>query len=52
MSDPVYEVADLLEHVSVWLRGIVRPEDLVARLDLTERLRMLPAGGCSPRSGC
>ncbi|GEP38348.1 hypothetical protein NPS01_20110 [Nocardioides psychrotolerans] len=35
LSDPAYEVADLLEHVSVWLRGIVRPEDLVARLDLS-----------------
>lgn len=39
VSDPAYEVADLLEHVSVWLRGIVRPEDLVERLGLNEQQR-------------
>ncbi|WP_309650549.1 aminoglycoside phosphotransferase family protein [Nocardioides sp.] len=36
VSDPAYEVADLLEHVSVWLRGIVRPEDLLERLGLSD----------------
>ncbi|WP_341928124.1 aminoglycoside phosphotransferase family protein [Nocardioides psychrotolerans] len=36
VSDPAYEVADLLEHVSVGLRGIVRPEDLLERLGLSD----------------
>ncbi len=44
-SEPAYEAADLVEHVSVWLRGIVRPEDLLDRLDLSEhqQRRVLPA---------
>lgn len=36
VSDSAYELADLLEHVSVWPRGILRPEDLLARLDLSD----------------
>lgn len=44
-SDLAYELGDLLEHVSVWLRGIVRPEDLLERLGLTtaQRRRVLAA---------
>lgn len=29
VSDPAYEVADLLEHVSVWLPGLVEAESLI-----------------------
>ncbi len=35
MSDPAYEVADLIEHVSVWLRGLVDGDELVHHLDLS-----------------
>lgn len=34
-SDPAYEVADLLEHVSVWLPGIIDARLLVAVLGFT-----------------
>ena len=29
VSDPAYEVADLVEHVSVWLPGLIEADDLV-----------------------
>ncbi len=32
ISDPAYEVADLLEHVSVWLRDLIDEDQLVAHL--------------------
>lgn len=35
VGDPAYEVADLLEHVSVWLPGLLDPQHLVAVLELT-----------------
>lgn len=35
VSDPAYEVADLLEHVSVRLPGLLDPDDLVRRLAWT-----------------
>jgi hypothetical protein len=34
VSDRAYEVADLVEHVSVWLAGVMDAEELVSRLDL------------------
>lgn len=34
-SDPAYEVADLVEHVSVSLRGVLDPEQLVEAAGLT-----------------
>lgn len=43
-SDPAYEVADLLEHVSAWLPGLVDPVDLVALLGLTAEQRSRVAG--------
>lgn len=33
-SDPAYEVADLLEHVSVWLSGLLDADGLLSRLEL------------------
>jgi thiamine kinase-like enzyme len=36
VSDPAYEVADLVEHLSVWLRGLIEPADLVRLLGFTE----------------
>lgn len=43
-SDPAYEVADLLEHVTVWLPRLVDADALVAGLDFTaDRLRRLTA---------
>ncbi len=43
VSDLAYEVADLVEHVSVWLTGLLDPEDLVTRLSLKapQRRRLL-----------
>jgi hypothetical protein len=44
VSDPAYEVADLLEHVSVRPRGLLKADDLVEALALSRsqraRLRM------------
>jgi aminoglycoside phosphotransferase (APT) family kinase protein len=42
-SDPVYEVADLVEHVSVWLPGLIGPHDLIGALELSrsEQTRLL-----------
>jgi aminoglycoside phosphotransferase (APT) family kinase protein len=43
LSDPAYEVADLLEHVSVWLPGLLEADALVPVLDFepaqVDRLR-------------
>jgi Ser/Thr protein kinase RdoA (MazF antagonist) len=39
ISDPAYEAADLLEHVSVQLRGLIAPQDLIAALDLSRPQR-------------
>jgi Ser/Thr protein kinase RdoA (MazF antagonist) len=33
VSDPAYEVADVVEHVSVSLPGLMRPDDLAATFD-------------------
>jgi aminoglycoside phosphotransferase (APT) family kinase protein len=35
VSDPAYEVADLVEHVSVWLPGLIGTGDLVAALEFS-----------------
>lgn len=35
VSDPAYEVADLIEHVSVWLRALLDEDELVAHLGFT-----------------
>ncbi len=35
ISDPAYEVADLVEHVSVWLPGLIDVRDLTAVLGFT-----------------
>lgn len=35
-SDPAYEVADLLEHVTAWLPGLVDAEHLVAAMGFTD----------------
>ncbi|RYU08818.1 phosphotransferase family protein [Nocardioides iriomotensis] len=35
VSDPAYEVADLLEHISVRLPGLLDPDDVVRRLGWT-----------------
>ncbi len=35
VSDPAYEVADLVEHVSVWLPGLLQVEALVRSLGFT-----------------
>jgi hypothetical protein len=32
ISDPAYEVADLVEHVSAWLPGLIREDDLIEAL--------------------
>lgn len=42
-SDPAYELADLLEHVTVWLRGLVDADEMVAALAFTgeQRQRLL-----------
>lgn len=42
-SDPAYELADLLEHVTVWLPGLVDPDEMAAALGFTEaqRVRLL-----------
>lgn len=37
VSDPAYEVADLLEHVSVWIRNLVEAEDLVQSIGFSEQ---------------
>ncbi len=43
VSDPAYEVADLVEHVSVWLRGLIRHHNLGDTLEFAG-----PSGrGCS-----
>jgi aminoglycoside phosphotransferase (APT) family kinase protein len=39
VSDPAYEVADLVEHVSVWLPGLISPGDLVAALEFSQAQR-------------
>ncbi|HEV2373861.1 MAG TPA: aminoglycoside phosphotransferase family protein [Streptosporangiaceae bacterium] len=36
VCDPVYEVADLLEHVSVRLHGLVEPDDLIEAVGLSQ----------------
>jgi thiamine kinase-like enzyme len=43
VSDPAYEVADLVEHVSIWLAGLLDPDDLIGRLGLeaAQRHRLL-----------
>lgn len=38
-SDPAYELADLLEHVTVWLRGLVDADELVAAMGFTAEQR-------------
>lgn len=38
-SDPAYEVADLLEHVTAWLPGLVDADELVAAVGLTDEQR-------------
>jgi thiamine kinase-like enzyme len=35
VSDPAYEAADLLEHVSVRLRGLIEADDLIEALGLS-----------------
>lgn len=43
VSDPAYETADLVEHLSVWLPALIAPSDLVTALEFSaaqrERLR-------------
>lgn len=42
VSDRAYEVADLVEHVSVWLSGVMDAEELISQLDLEsdQRIRL------------
>ena len=35
VSDPAYEVADLVEHVTVWLPGLVNADELVSLLEFS-----------------
>lgn len=39
VSDVAYEVADLVEHVSVWLPGLLDPDALVRVMELTSEQR-------------
>jgi hypothetical protein len=43
LSDQAFEIADLVEHLSVWLRGVLVTEDLLRLLmldpDAAERVR-------------
>jgi aminoglycoside phosphotransferase (APT) family kinase protein len=39
ISDPAYEVADLVEHVSAWLPGLIRADDLIEALGFGEAQR-------------
>jgi len=43
ISDPAYEVADLLEHVSAWLPGLIAEDDLIEALGFcaAQRARLL-----------
>lgn len=44
VSDPAFEVADLLEHVTVWPQALVDPDLLVEALELTPAQRRRLAG--------
>lgn len=44
LSDPAYEVADLLEHVTGWLPGLIDADQLVAALGLTAEQQLRLAG--------
>ena len=35
VSDPVYEIADLVEHVSVWLPGLIKADEFATSLALS-----------------
>lgn len=43
ISDPAYEVADLVEHVSAWLPGLINEDDLIDALGfcVAQRARLL-----------
>jgi aminoglycoside phosphotransferase (APT) family kinase protein len=43
ISDPAYEVADLVEHVSAWLPGLIKEDDLIEALGFcaARRARLL-----------
>jgi aminoglycoside phosphotransferase (APT) family kinase protein len=43
ISDPAYEVADLIEHVTVWLPSLIQADDLIEALGFgeAERARLL-----------
>lgn len=43
ISDPAYEVADLLEHVSAWPPGLIAEDDLIEALGFraAQRARLL-----------
>lgn len=51
VSDPAYEAADLLEHVSVRLRGLIEADDLIEALSLTPRLAHAVTSPVTRRAG-
>lgn len=54
ISDPAYEVADLVEHVSAWLPGLIREDDLIEALGFcaAQRARLRGFRGSWRCSGC
>lgn len=45
VSQIAFEIADIVEHVSVWLRGIFEADDLLAALD-TDPDQRIPVANC------
>ena len=54
MSDLTYELADTVEHLSVWLDAGIDAARLLERFDLSagDLARLTSTDGCSPSSGC